>query len=1293
MPNMKFLNSRTPAVIAIYYVLFAGAWIYLTSYLVRLGIDDPGFLRQFELVKGLIFVVITGFGLYILIFIKDKQIKENSTPHIQVPSDLGNAPNDLRWLLILFITLLLLVPMLGIGIFIVEKPKVEQRAFDDLQTIAELKARQIEHWLDERYSDARSLTRDPSFLRNVRVIADGDRADITDLQDRLDTFRKSYSYSTVGLLNTNGERLLSSGVEGVAFDPAGMKTYLFQLDPYKPPVPVFIDAEDKMQLELIIPMYFPVETGQLIGALVLHIDPDRFLFPYIQSWPPSEKTGETLLVKQDDKSVQFINHPKYTSRGSINLMFSLDNPDLPAAVALRNSIAGTFNGRDYRNIPVFSAYHPVPGTGWQLIAKMDKKEILNPIYKLILWISLIVLFAFTVIGISLAIVWHQQQRLNALQIATERSRADNLLKLFYDMPFIGVAVTSPMSKLWLHFNDHLCEILGYPPDELARKSWAELTHPDDLDADLVQFEKVMRNESDGYHMDKRFIRKDGRVIHVYIQVRCIRKPNGDIDYFIAMLQDINERKLAEQAVIASNSRLRTLIQTIPDLVWVKDAEGAYIICNSMFERFIGASEADIIGKLDTDFLDEALAAYTHELDRQVMASKGSMRKELDLTFASDGYQGRFEITKAPMFDHQGKMIGLLGVGHDITERKHNELALDKARQQAQSYLDIAGVMIIALDTQGRISMINRKARQLLGYTEEELIGKNWFEQCLPDTNREQIKAVFAKLLTGDIKSLDYMENPVITRSGTERLLAWHNSVLRDEQGRVHALLSSGTDITESRATQVELEAYTHRLRTLIETIPDLVWVKDAEGIYLSCNPMFERFFGASESEIIGKTDFDFVSREQAELFLEHDHKAMQAEKPSINEEWLTFKSSGYRGLFETVKTPMYTDQGTLIGILGIARDITEREQSVAQISHLSRLYATLSQANQAIVRSNTEDELFQQICRNAVEYGGFKLAWIGLIDPATQAIQPVSSYGQEQGYLQGLILSTDPGDDSGAGPAGTALRTGEACWSQDFLNENTAWPWHEQARQAGLASGAALPLYRNGKITGGFMLYAGEPNAFDMASRELLSEMATDISFALDNFDRDRKRLKAEQRLDLIIKGSNDAPWDWDLLNDHLYYSPQWWQLLGYQPDELEIDSSSLWRYLGHPEDIAQVEQTLQRIQLPGHDREAVECRFRHKDGHYVPTLIRGIASRDEAGNTTRLTGTVMDMTERKKAENQLREQLEELNRWFRSTIDREERILELKREINMLLQQRQQPPRYPSANDEDPNNSKENTQ
>jgi PAS domain S-box-containing protein len=143
-----------------------------------------------------------------------------------------------------------------------------------------------------------------------------------------------------------------------------------------------------------------------------------------------------------------------------------------------------------------------------------------------------------------------------------------ILRLFYDLPFIGMAITSPETMRWVRFNDRLCEILGYSRDELPQITWTEITHPDDLELDVAEFERVMRGEAEGYVMDKRFIHKDGGIIDVAIDVKSVRNEDRTIDFFITTVQDISERKRAEarqkqaeQALAESEERYRQVVQT------------------------------------------------------------------------------------------------------------------------------------------------------------------------------------------------------------------------------------------------------------------------------------------------------------------------------------------------------------------------------------------------------------------------------------------------------------------------------------------------------------------------------------------------------------------------------------------------------------------------------------------------------------------------------------------------------------------------------------------------------------
>jgi len=154
-------------------------------------------------------------------------------------------------------------------------------------------------------------------------------------------------------------------------------------------------------------------------------------------------------------------------------------------------------------------------------------------------------------------------------------------------------------------------------------------------------------------------------------------------------------------------------------------------------------------------------------------------------------------------------------------------------------------------------------------------------------------------------------------------------------------------IAEQIKTHNALEASEAHLRTLIHTIPDLIWLKDPDGVYISCNSKFESLFGAKEADIVGKTDYDFLDKKLADLFRENDKATMAANRPTVNEERITYADDGHEELLETIKTPMYDSEGRLIGVLGIARDITERKRAEAEretlISELEAKNAELTQ--------------------------------------------------------------------------------------------------------------------------------------------------------------------------------------------------------------------------------------------------------------------------------------------------------------------------------------------------------------
>jgi PAS domain S-box-containing protein len=143
--------------------------------------------------------------------------------------------------------------------------------------------------------------------------------------------------------------------------------------------------------------------------------------------------------------------------------------------------------------------------------------------------------------------------------------------------------------------------------------------------------------------------------------------------------------------------------------------------------------------------------------------------------------------------------------------KWSEEALIEERDKAKNYLDIAGVLIVIIDMDQKVSLINKKGCEILGYDENEIIGKNWFDTFIPKSNRDEVRAVFKKLMSGEIEPVEYFENSILTKDNEERIIAWHNTFLRDEDSKIIATLSSGEDITERKKADGELRRLTSEL--------------------------------------------------------------------------------------------------------------------------------------------------------------------------------------------------------------------------------------------------------------------------------------------------------------------------------------------------------------------------------------------------------------------------------------------------------------------------------------------------
>jgi PAS domain S-box-containing protein len=269
-------------------------------------------------------------------------------------------------------------------------------------------------------------------------------------------------------------------------------------------------------------------------------------------------------------------------------------------------------------------------------------------------------------------------------------------------------------------------------------------------------------------------------------------------------QEVLERQRTQGELHRKIAEIESFINNIPDMAWLKDCESRFIAVNNSFGMTVGMDPKSLISQTcEVCFGKEAVKKFRED-DQKVMKSRKQTIIE-EKVVDSQNNEVWLETIKSPILNESGKVLGTVGIARDITRRKRAEETVQRERNRAQQYLDIAGVIMVVIQADQTVGLINRRGCEVLGYSDVEVIGQNWFDSFLPEQDREKVKNVFSDLIAGNIEPMEYFENDVLTKSGEMKTIAWHNAVLRDAENNIIATLSSGTDITERRQAEEALK--------------------------------------------------------------------------------------------------------------------------------------------------------------------------------------------------------------------------------------------------------------------------------------------------------------------------------------------------------------------------------------------------------------------------------------------------------------------------------------------------------
>jgi PAS domain S-box-containing protein len=373
---------------------------------------------------------------------------------------------------------------------------------------------------------------------------------------------------------------------------------------------------------------------------------------------------------------------------------------------------------------------------------------------------------------------------------------------------------------------------------------------------------------------------------------------------------------------------RALLNATADSALLIDKNGLIIDANDNLAASLGKSRESLIGTVIYDHFPSEIAEQRKARELEAARDKKLVRFE-------DFRDGHWlENSVYPVFDSQEKLVQFAIFSHDITHRKQVEQALKQERDKTSTYLELAEVILMALDKNGCITLINRKGCNILGYPQRRLIGKNFFDTFIPDPIKPQIWDVFRNILEENAPFQEYYENPILTKSGEEKIIAWHNRALRNETGQITGTLSSGEDITKRKMAEKALLESERYYRTLFESASDAVFIVE-ENYFLECNQKVLTLFGCTREQILGKTPADFSppfqpdgqnSGEKAERIMVEVRNGI-----SQSFEWRYKRLDGVLFDAEVNLDPLnIADQKRFIAIV---RDITERKKAEESLNN------------------------------------------------------------------------------------------------------------------------------------------------------------------------------------------------------------------------------------------------------------------------------------------------------------------------------------------------------------------------
>ena len=474
----------------------------------------------------------------------------------------------------------------------------------------------------------------------------------------------------------------------------------------------------------------------------------------------------------------------------------------------------------------------------------------------------------------------------------------------------------------------------------AYEAWTAGVHPEDRQRGDEEIKMALRGEKE-FDTEFRVLWSDGTVRYIRALARVHRDASGRPLRMIGTNWDITAQKQLEAALRASESQTNQLLQNTDQGIYGIDLNGCCTFMNQSGLKILGYQPEDCFGQNMHDLIHHSRSdgsSYPVQdcpVFRAKMTGEGS-RVDSEVLWRKDGTSFSAEYSSYPIV-RDGEIRGAVVTFSDITERKQAEATLSMRESYLSAIIENQSGLIWLKDADSRFLAVN-KAFAIS-------CGKQQSSDLAGLTDLDIWPRELAEKYRKDDFSVMELRKPVIVEEqvydqGLPRWFETYKTPVFDGQGAVIGTTGCARDITQRKEMEAALSRQKTLLSNLLDSIPDIVFFKDIEGVYLGCNPRFEEFLGRPREEIVGHTDHDLFPKEVADSFRENDRVMMAQNKARHNEEWITYPD-GRRILIDTLKAPLADMNGKVVGMLGVSRDITDRKHAEDALEQQSLLQKTL----------------------------------------------------------------------------------------------------------------------------------------------------------------------------------------------------------------------------------------------------------------------------------------------------------------------------------------------------------------